>query len=123
MSKRLVLTPDMGSFWHLEHKYTRKYKSFNLEVPKGFITDLASIPRILWAILPPFGDYTKAAVIHDYYCIFDKVFDDRAFVDRMFYDLMIEDGTPKTIACLMYLAVRAAYLIKHGGKKWKINNH
>ena len=35
-------------------------------VPKGFETDFASVPRILWNILPPIGKYTKAAVIHDY---------------------------------------------------------
>lgn len=35
-------------------------------VPKGFITDFASIPRILWDILPPAGSYGKAAVIHDF---------------------------------------------------------
>lgn len=37
-----------------------------VEVPVGFITDFASIPRILWTLLPPWGKYGKAAVIHDY---------------------------------------------------------
>lgn len=36
-----------------------------LIVPKGSVTDLASIPRFLWALLPPFGRYAFAAVIHD----------------------------------------------------------
>ena len=35
-------------------------------VPKGFRTDLASSPRILWPILPPFGRWSAAAVLHDY---------------------------------------------------------
>lgn len=35
-------------------------------VPSGFRTDLASIPRPLWAVLPPVGKYDAAAVIHDY---------------------------------------------------------
>ncbi|WP_250530524.1 DUF1353 domain-containing protein, partial [Caballeronia sp. ATUFL_F1_KS4A] len=26
-------------------------------VPTGFVTDLASIPRIFWSVLPPDGDY------------------------------------------------------------------
>ncbi len=34
--------------------------------PMGMVTDLASIPRPLWNILPPFGQYTGAAVIHDF---------------------------------------------------------
>ncbi len=34
-------------------------------VPKGFVTDLASIPRGLWWLLPPFGTYVDAAIVHD----------------------------------------------------------
>lgn len=37
-----------------------------VSVPKGFITDLASIPRVFWNLLPPFGKYTNAAIVHDY---------------------------------------------------------
>lgn len=37
-----------------------------VEVPVGFITDFASIPRPLWVLLPPWGKYGKAAVIHDF---------------------------------------------------------
>ena len=36
-----------------------------LVVPAGTETDLASIPRPLWMLLPPFGKYAFAAVIHD----------------------------------------------------------
>lgn len=35
-------------------------------VPVGFQTDLASIPRFLWSILPPIGRYDRPAVIHDF---------------------------------------------------------
>lgn len=35
-------------------------------VPRGFVTDLASIPRPLWWWLPPDGPWAKAAVIHDF---------------------------------------------------------
>jgi hypothetical protein len=43
----------------LTHSCTR------IEVPVGFQTDFASIPRLLWAFLPPIGRYGRAAVIHD----------------------------------------------------------
>lgn len=36
-----------------------------IEVEAGFDTDYASVPRAFWAIFPPDGDYTEAAVIHD----------------------------------------------------------
>ena len=36
-------------------------------VPKGFVTDFASIPQALWSLgLSPYGQYSRAAVIHDY---------------------------------------------------------
>ena len=33
-------------------------------VPKGYITDLASVPRLIWAVISPF-DVARADVIHD----------------------------------------------------------
>ena len=36
-------------------------------VPKGFVTDFASIPQGLWSLgLSPQGQYSRAAVVHDY---------------------------------------------------------
>ena len=38
-----------------------------IEIPEGFITDFASIPRGLWNILPPQHAHVgKAGVIHDW---------------------------------------------------------
>ena len=37
-----------------------------ITVPAGFFTNFASVPRILWGILPQLDHYGKAAVIHDY---------------------------------------------------------
>jgi hypothetical protein len=36
-------------------------------VPKGFVTDFASIPKALWSLgLSPHGQYSRAAIVHDY---------------------------------------------------------
>ena len=35
-------------------------------VPEGFITDGATIPQVLWDILPVMSTYGQAAVVHDY---------------------------------------------------------
>lgn len=37
-----------------------------IEVPADFITNYASVPRGLWNLFPPWGEYAEAAVIHDY---------------------------------------------------------
>ena len=39
---------------------------FVITVPAGFVTDFASTPRALWAVLPPFGTYQLGAVVHDF---------------------------------------------------------
>ena len=35
-------------------------------VPPGFVTDLASVPRLVWSFYPPDGPWAKAAIIHDF---------------------------------------------------------
>jgi hypothetical protein len=39
-------------------------------VPAGYITDLASVPRLAWAVIAPF-DVARAAVIHD--ILYEKI--------------------------------------------------
>jgi len=38
----------------------------SIVVPRGFVTDFASIPSIFWTVAPPTGRYQWAAVVHDY---------------------------------------------------------
>lgn len=45
-----------------------KYPVRSITVPAGYHTDLASIPRAFWRVLPPFGQYSEAAIVHDYLC-------------------------------------------------------
>lgn len=47
--------------------YTIGTTTEKIVVPKGFVTDFASIPQPLWSFgLSPHGQYSRAAVIHDY---------------------------------------------------------
>jgi hypothetical protein len=39
-------------------------KTETITVPTGFITDLASTPRLLWNVIAPF-DVARAAIVHD----------------------------------------------------------
>ena len=41
-----------------------------VSVPKGYITDLASVPRFCWAFIAPF-DVARAAVVHD--ILYEKI--------------------------------------------------
>lgn len=39
-----------------------------VNVPAGYLTDGASSPKLLWSVVPPWGAYGQAAVVHDILC-------------------------------------------------------
>ena len=43
-----------------------------ITVPKGTLTDFASVPKWLWSFFPPIGKYTQSAVLHDYLILENK---------------------------------------------------
>ena len=47
-----------------KHKVDLKWNKDTLTVPKGYITDMASVPRAAWAFIAPF-DVARAAICHD----------------------------------------------------------
>ena len=49
--------------------YHSDFLGKTIVVPKGFVSDGASVPRALWNVYPPFGKYLEAAIVHDYYCV------------------------------------------------------
>lgn len=83
-----------------------------ITVPAGTVTDLASVPRLLWAIFPPHGVWAKAAIIHDY--LYSNAIKSKAFADLTFLEAMKVLGVPPWRRKLMYLAVhyfgRGAYV-------------
>ena len=42
-----------------------KDSNIRIKVPEGFVTDGASVPKLLSNIFPPTGEYLPAAVVHD----------------------------------------------------------
>jgi hypothetical protein len=73
-------------------------------VPAGTVTDLASVPRLLWAIFPPHGRYAKAAIVHDY--LYAQAIGTKAEADSIFNEAMAVLGVPKWRRRAMYAAVR-----------------
>lgn len=57
-----------GNAWTLAEPMSWEIGSSGvlITVPENFVHDKASIPRALWSFLPKNGQYTRAAVIHDY---------------------------------------------------------
>jgi len=86
-------------------------------VPKGFMTDGASVPEILWRFgWTPFAkDTLKAAIVHDYLY---RVQAPRTVSDFIFYELM-KDNKVRFIKRVTYLlAVRTVGIFAY--LKWRI---
>lgn len=75
-----------------------------IRVPAGTITDLASVPRLLWVIFPPHGEYAKAAIVHDY--LYDQAIGTKSWADGVFLEAMTVLGVVRWRRTVMYWAVR-----------------
>ena len=90
--------------WFLTAALIYKGTKDEFIVPAGFGTDFASVPRLFWAVFPPYGRFTKAAVVHDWLYRTHAV--SRKDADGIFHRIMRELGTKWWRRRLMYLAVR-----------------
>jgi hypothetical protein len=73
-------------------------------VPRGFVTNYATVPRLLWSIFPPMGRYSNAAVIHDW--LYKEKIGSRFMADCVFRDAMWELKVSWWKRVLMFYAVR-----------------
>ena len=98
-------------------------KTETITVPTGFITDLASTPRILWAFIAPF-DVARAAIVHDllyksirqYRWGKGEIEEDKELIknakvaaDKVFH-LAMKDAEPKVSGWKIYSAWKAVDL-------------
>jgi hypothetical protein len=80
-----------------------------IDVPAGFITDLASFPQLALALL---GDCAQQpAVPHDF--VYNMHTVPRAVADSMLYEACLLTGLPCWKAALIYAGVRVG-----GGSHW-----
>lgn len=92
---------------------------YQINIPKGYLTDGASVPRILWSICPKWDKAHRAVILHDYLCEYRIVtingvptYISREEVDRLFLYALKYEGLTKLKYSLMYGAVRTMTNIK-----------
>ena len=74
-------------------------------VPAGFVTDGASVPRVFWRIVPPFGLHFNAAVVHDWLYRNRPHQLTKGAADAVFSEIMARDGVPEPIRIALREAV------------------
>jgi hypothetical protein len=97
--------------------YTVRFKLDGSEreitVPRGMVTDLASVPRIAWSIVNRVGPHLEASIMHDFLYIAwqslpgrDARDADREFADKLLRVAMEEAGVGALKKALIYNTVR-----------------
>jgi len=89
-----------------------------ITIPVGYLTDGASVPQIFWNMIPPWGVYGQAAVVHDILCEYLAVVRDgvkvditRARCDEILNEAMKVLGVPMAKRLMIYWAVCAYRLV------------
>jgi hypothetical protein len=80
-------------------------------VNAGFETDLASVPFFLVPFVSMYGNWNRAAIVHDYLYFHRGVLPcgkilTRKQCDRIFLDIAIVDGTNPFVAMMGYYGIR-----------------
>lgn len=85
-----------------------------ITIPQGYLTDGASVPRVLWGICPKWDRSHRAVILHDYLCEYGVVVVNgkrtiytRQQTDILFLHALKFEGLTKFRYSLMYAAVRA----------------
>ena len=107
-------TPDVAvrtsgaEEWELLEPLVYRGRRDRFVVPAGFRTDLATVPRVVVWLVPRWGLYTRAAVLHDWLCtegIATGAVTARD-ADGLFRRMLRESGVPVVRRWLMWCGVR-----------------
>jgi len=85
-------------------------------VPKGFVTDLASVPETFWWVIKPTGLHAHAAILHDWLYWEQGEGMTRAIADRIFDVAMAQVGVDLLLRKMVWAAVRV-----YGADYWHAN--
>ena len=83
-----------------------------ITIPKGMVTDLASVPRVFRSLVGRTGKHLEAAIIHDYLYVawqihgIDPADDMRLFSDNMMLAAMKASGVGRWKRDTVYFAIR-----------------
>lgn len=106
--KSWVIVGDFG------YDIGEKDSGDRVDVSRGFVTDFASVPRGLWWVLPKWGVYGNAAVVHDW--LYWQQETTRKRADEILREAMEVLEVPSLKKQAIYRAVRF-----FGGWAWKRN--
>ena len=114
----VYLVEPLSWQWETHHEWEFPGIS-GVEAVTNFVTDLTSVPRIFWSLIPRHGPYAYGAIVHDYlywHQSYNGVPLDRETADRIFKLAMDDMNVSSLNTGAIYNAVRW-----FGGWAWKRN--
>lgn len=115
--------------WMLRWSLVYRGQTHGVAIPAGYVTDFASVPRAFSWLIPAFGIYTRAAIVHDF--LITDILPKQAHlevpeftsrdVDGIFRRILRELGVPFTRRWLMWAGVRLGALAnprRRDGWEW-----
>lgn len=102
----------VGADYEVSFKIKGQVSRRTITVPKGMLTDLASVPRAAWALVAPVGPHLEASIVHDFLYIawqdlgMEPRSNDWEFADNVMKAGMIEAGVEKSQIVMIYAALR-----------------
>lgn len=86
-------------------------------IRKGFISDGATIPKILWFVLSPFESYFTCCLLHDYLCnlaTFQKdIYFFRKHADEVFNEALKQASIKKSTRLALYAGVSFYRILRY----------
>jgi len=116
-----------GDHWRVLRSFRyylgENYSNQWVFVQAGMLTDGASVPQLFWNIIPPWGPYGQAAVVHDLLCRSLTILQDgkptaitRARCDAILMEAMTVLGVPWAKRWMIYSAVCAYRIVSRTSK-------
>lgn len=96
---QLVVSKSGSYHWTVKRNWYTPYGV----VPKGFVSDGASVPRIFWWVMTPTGVLFEASVLHDF--LYESAWGTKGTADKAFYRTARRYGAGKLKARLAYMLV------------------
>lgn len=115
---RILVRQATEEDWTLEEEVVYQGRTQEFVVPRGTLTDFASVPRVFAWLVPKYGLFTAAAVLHDHLVRVERPAGRISAVDAdgLFRRAMRELGVPFLVRWFMWAAVRLGSLTDPEGR-------
>lgn len=115
---RVLVRQVDETYWRLEEELVYAGRTDTFVVPVGTLTDFASVPRVFAWLVPKYGRYTAAAVLHDHLVRVERPAGriPPRDADALFRRAMRELGVPFLLRWSMWAAVRLGSLTDADGR-------